>query len=543
MIHRFQQDISRIAPPERFTYPFHYAPHPLTVIAAREVERYLSARTEWHEELQQGKMFGVLIVRTPEGDIAYLAAFSGNLAGSNRHDFFVPPVFDLLQPGGFFRTEERRISDINRRIRELENADELTACRQEAARQQEAAAQAIAQARAELKAAKARRDARRQEGGLSAAELQALTAESQYQKAEYKRLEKRLKAEVAEAETRLHEQEAGLQALKQERKSRSNALQLRLFGQFRLLNARGEQRSLPELFADTPQRIPPAGAGECALPKLLQYAYTHGLHPLAFGEFWWGDPPRHEVRRQGAFYPACQSKCAPILRHMLAGLAVDDNPLATAAAQNYPLETVYEDEWIVIVNKPAGLLSVPGKGPADSVLDRLRKAYPAATGPLLVHRLDMDTSGLLLAAKTKEVHAALQKMFETRQVKKRYTALLEGNLETEEGTICLPLGPDLTDRPRQQVDFEHGKPALTYYRVRQRRDGYTLVDLYPMTGRTHQLRVHAAHQEGLHHPIVGDPLYGKKAARLYLHAASLELVHPVSGKTLHVCREAAFTDE
>lgn len=307
-----------------------------------------------------------------------------------------------------------------------------------------------------------------------------------------------------------------------------------------MLNARGEEKDLLEIFRDTPQGIPPAGAGECALPKMLQFAYLHRLRPLAMGEFWWGDSPKEEIRIHGHFYPSCRGKCGPILRHMLEGLEVEKNPLQEDIHRTTPLETVYEDEWIVIVEKPAGMLSVPGKDEIGSVLERLRERYPQATGPLLVHRLDMATSGLLLAAKTKEVHQKLQALFETRNMRKKYEAILEGTVETDEGCIELPLCPDPTDRPRQMASAERGKPAVTRYRVKKREGGRTWVDFYPLTGRTHQLRVHAAHPLGLGHPIVGDELYGHRAERMYLHAASLEFVHPVTGKKIQVEREADF---
>ena len=335
--------------------------------------------------------------------------------------------------------------------------------------------------------------------------------------------------------------EASLQALKHERKERSANLQLRLFRQFRLLNYRGEVKDLCELFADTVQRIPPAGAGECAAPKLLQYAYLHGWRPLAMAEFWWGKPSQTEVRRQGCYYPSCTGKCGPILRHMLQGLDVEDNPLAQENDKGKELEIVYEDESLVVVNKPSGLLSVPGKERDASVQALMQARLPQADGPLTVHRLDMDTSGLLLIAKSKEAHQCLQAQFEQRLIRKRYIALLEGVVPNDRGSINLPLRPDLHDRPRQVVDLLHGKPALTDYEVLARKDGRTLIAFYPQTGRTHQLRVHAAHPLGLHCPIVGDTLYGTPAERLCLHAEQLEFTHPVSGERMMFRVKEEFT--
>lgn len=539
-IHYLSFDSDGIELPSEFTYPFHYIPHPLTVMAAREVQDYLASRTDWTEELSEGKMFGVLIVQTPEGKVGYLAAFSGNLAGSNLHSFFVPPVYDLLQPDGFFRIEEANISAINKRIKELESSRQLTEMRTALAECRARVDRTLADAKQQMKEAKIVREQRRSEGA-GEEEQKAMIRESQFQKAEYKRLEKRLKEEMQQQAEELENQEQLIRQLKQERKTRSAALQQKLFEQFRMLNAKGEVKDLCELFKDTPQGTPPAGTGECALPKLLQYAYQHRLKPLAMGEFWCGKSPKEEVRHEGHFYPSCKGKCAPILKHMLIGLQVAKNPLAENVHKDTEPEIVYEDEWLLVVNKPAGMLSVPGKEALNSVYQFLHERYPEATGPMLVHRLDMATSGLLLAAKDKDTHQVLQALFSGRQIKKRYTAILSGTVSTDEGVISLPLCPNLHDRPRQIVSFEHGKPAITRYKVLERKNGKTLIAFYPLTGRTHQLRVHAAHQQGLSCPIVGDELYGKRADRLYLHAAELSFTHPVSGKDITICREADFS--
>lgn len=539
-IHYLSFDSDGIELPSEFTYPFHYIPHPLTVMAAREVQDYLASRTDWTEELSEGKMFGVLIVQTPEGKVGYLAAFSGNLAGSNLHSFFVPPVYDLLQPDGFFRIEEANISAINKRIKELESSRQLTEMRTALAECRARVDRTLADAKQQMKEAKIVREQRRSEGA-GEEEQKAMIRESQFQKAEYKRLEKRLKEEMQQQAEELENQEQLIRQLKQERKTRSAALQQKLFEQFRMLNAKGEVKDLCELFKDTPQGTPPAGTGECALPKMLQYAYQHRLKPLAMGEFWCGKSPKEEVRHEGHFYPSCKGKCAPILKHMLIGLQVAKNPLAENVHKNTEPEIVYEDEWLLVVNKPAGMLSVPGKEALNSVYQFLHERYPEATGPMLVHRLDMATSGLLLAAKDKDTHQVLQALFSGRQIKKRYTAILSGTVSTDEGVISLPLCPNLHDRPRQIVSFEHGKPAVTRYKVLERKNGKTLIAFYPLTGRTHQLRVHAAHQQGLSCPIVGDELYGKRADRLYLHAAELSFTHPVSGKDITICREADFS--
>lgn len=564
MIHFFKKPVSHLALPEKFTYPFHYTPHPLCVLAAEEVKEYIASRKEWQEELASGKMFGVLIVQTDNGitnneenQIGYLAAFSGNLAGKNLHPYFVPPVYDLLQPEGFFKIEEEQISAINIRIRELENSSSYLDSKEKWKIETEQAKAVLNQAKAELKMAKEAREIRRQSSPeLSEEEQASLIRESQYQKAEYKRLEKEWKKRLEELETEVRYFDIEIERLKTERKERSAALQRKLFEQFRMLNAQGEVKDLYTIFEQTVQKVPPAGAGECALPKLLQYAYLHQLKPLAMAEFWWGDSPKNEIRHHGYYYPSCKGKCEPILQHMLQGLEVDENPLLNPVHEEEELEIVFEDEWLLIVNKPAGMLSVPGKAEdRDSVYHRLKKKYPEATGPMIVHRLDMATSGLLLIAKTKKVHQDLQAQFANRSIKKRYVAVLDGIVLSERtGRIELPLCLNPLDRPRQIVSKEYGKEAITEYKIISESEKiidesersineprkYTRIVFYPLTGRTHQLRVHAAHPEGLGCPILGDELYGKKADRLYLHAEYIEFRHPIYGDIFRIQKKADF---
>ena len=608
MIHFFKKPVSHLALPEKFTYPFHYTPHPLCVLAAEEVKAYIASRKEWQEELASGKMFGVLIVQTDNGitnneenQIGYLAAFSGNLGGKNLHPYFVPPVYDLLQPEGFFKIEEEQISAINIRIRELENSSSYLGSKEKWKIETEQAKAVLNQAKAELKMAKEAREIRRQSSPeLSEEEQASLIRESQYQKAEYKRLEKEWKKRLEELETEVRHFDIEIERLKTERKERSAALQRKLFEQFRMLNAHGEVKDLYTIFEQTVQKVPPAGAGECAMPRLLQYAYLHQLKPLAMAEFWWGDSPKNEIRHHGYYYPSCKGKCEPILQHMLQGLEVDENPLLNLVHEEEELEIVFEDEWLLVVNKPVGMLSVPGKAEdRDSVYHRLKKKYPEATGPMIVHRLDMATSGLLLVAKTKEVHQDLQAQFANRSIKKRYVAVLDGTIiKTEKettpiaekailiaketvstkktakaertgrtGRIELPLCLNPLDRPRQMVSRKHGKEAITEYQIISESEKntsesentfnesnridesersinesrkYTRIIFYPLTGRTHQLRVHAAHPEGLGCPILGDELYGKKADRLYLHAEYIEFRHPIYGDILCIQKEADF---
>lgn len=542
MLHRFTTSITDIPLPERFTYPFCYTPHPLCILAAKEVQSYLTRQTAWKDELRQGKMFGVLIVQTEHGETGYLAAFSGILAGKNLHPFFVPPVYNLLQPQGFFKIEEENISSINRNIRQLENDKAYAALSAELARTIQSAEDILATAKAQLKEAKTAREQRRKEKELNAQEEAELIRESQFQKAEYKRLERSWKARITTLQTQTEDWERQISALKSERKTRSAALQQKLFEQFGMLNYRGEVKNLCEIFGQTVHKTPPAGAGECAAPKLLQQAYLHGWKPIAMAEFWWGDSPKTEIRHHGHYYPACKGKCEPILQHMLQGLQVEENPmLKRMQVPSQNLEIVYEDPWLSVINKPAGMLSVPGKEDAVSVYSLMRGQYPEADGPLTVHRLDMATSGLMLIAKTKRAHQNLQAQFKNRLVRKRYVALLEGIVPEDKGTVDLPLCLNPLDRPRQMVHTEHGKPAITDYQVLERLDGKrTRIAFYPRTGRTHQLRIHAAHPLGLHCPIIGDELYGEKADRLYLHAEYLEFIHPITGETVRITKEAEF---
>lgn len=539
MFHSFQTSIAGIELPRLFTYPFHYTPHPLCVMAAGEVQAYINKQTRWKEELDKGKMFGVLIVRTSNGQTGYLAAFSGNLCGSNSHSFFVPPVYDLLKPDGFFKIEEEQISAINHQIGQLQNCDRYLELQQKMERDTVSSQQALSEARKVLKAAKEKREQRRLHRP-NENEQAAMIRESQYQKAEFKRLERYWKEQISEIKTELESFSSQIEALKAERRNRSAALQQKLFQQFNFLNAKGETKNLCAIFEETVQKTPPAGAGECAAPKLLQYAYLSGLSPIAMAEFWWGESPKTEIRHHGYYYPSCRGKCEPILRHMLQGLNVEPAPTERySLSQNMP-EILFEDQWLLVLHKPEGVLSVPGKSEEQSIYSLLRARYPEATGPLVVHRLDMATSGLLLAAKTQEVHRHLQAQFENRSIKKRYIALLDGILPEEEGVIDLPICPDYLDRPRQMVNEELGKTAITRYQVMDRKNGQTRIAFFPLTGRTHQLRVHAAHPLGLNCPIVGDELYGRKAERLYLHAEYLEFIHPVSGQRMVIEKKAEF---
>ncbi len=328
-----------------------------------------------------------------------------------------------------------------------------------------------------------------------------------------------------------------INALKESRKQKSSVLQKKLFDNYAFLNRMGELRSIGEIFDNNP----PAGAGECAAPKLLHYAFKNGLKPIAMAEFWWGKSPKSEVRKHKQFYPACKSKCEPILmNHMLEELDLEANPFLENQAKGKTLEIVFEDDVLLVINKPTEFLTVPGKLLKDSVYTRIKTLYPQAEGPLIVHRLDMSTSGLLVVAKNSDAYINLQRQFIKRTVTKRYVALLEGIIDQNEGLIDLPLRVDLDDRPRQLVCYEHGKSAQTRWEIISKRNTQTRVYFYPITGRTHQLRVHAAHHLGLKTPIVGDDLYGSKANRLHLHAESITFTHPQTGTILTFTKEAPF---
>ena len=510
---------------EKMNNPFFYEPDALCLMAAEQVKGLVAQHETWREEVVQGKMFGVLVVErpTPHGtELGYLAAFSGQLGGKATWEGFVPPVFDYLQPDGYFKIHEREISEINAQLSEMERNPLLNELKTRLANEQETAETELNAYRKMMAEAKNEREEKRRRGA-TAEEQAAMVAESQFQKAELRRLKQRIKAQIECLQAELNVQEKAMTDLKNKRKRLSDALQRWLFQQFEMLNARGERRNLLDIFAPTPQRTPPAGTGECCAPKLLQHAFVMGYRPLSMAEFWLGRSHKTEIRREGAFYPACPGKCGPTLGFMLQGLdvaCVPQKPIDRAA-----LRVVYEDDGLVVVSKPHGMLSVPGRDGGTSVAQLMRQRYPDVDSPLIVHRLDQDTSGLMLIAKTKKMHRTLQLAFENHEVKKRYVAVLDGLLppEKQRGEISLPLNSNYLDRPRQMVDWLNGKPAVTRYEVIGHEGGRTIVALYPLTGRTHQLRVHCAHPDGLNLPILGDPLYGRKADRMYLHAEVIEV--------------------
>ena len=494
MIDRIHPLLTNIEPPSQLNSPFCYEPHPLCLLAADEVKAYVQANTDLLADAEKGEMFGVLVVEIPHGDdgetgVGFLAAYAGLLAGRNDWDWFVPPVFDAQKPDGHFKQTEAKISALNREIENLAPKDG--------------------------------------EGAPSAEDS------------------KRIKA------------------LKQQRKEMSNDLLLWLFDQYNFVNYKGEVRNVVDVWRDyhnSPQLLrkfplPPGGTGECCAPKLFHYAYQNGLKPLAVAEFWWGASPKREIRHHFQFYPACNGKCKPVLTWMLSsdtfardrvGEALTTGN-ATAREANPYVQTLYVDDQIAVVVKPGGLLSVPGNTGEISLYDIMRQRFPQATGPMMVHRLDQATSGVMVVAKTEFAYKQLQRQFEQRETGKRYVAIIEKGRSADcrlrvgdKGVITLPLAPDYLDRPRQIVDEETGKPAVTDYEIVGEEGPYLRVVLTPHTGRTHQLRVHCAHQDGLGCPIVGDELYGFRSDRLYLHAEMLSFVHPLTGERMEFTKEAEF---
>ena len=547
----FKTNISGIALPEKFTFPFYYEPHELSIIAANELQSYLETQTDFEhnfglkenqEGLVIGKMFGVLVCQNQEGKLGYLWAFSGKLAGVNHHPYFVPTIFDMLHEDGFFRKEEEVLNAINRQIEILENSDELLNAKRKLENTKKEAVTDIQNQKDKIKRLKIERDEKRNSfANLSASEIeqleQELSEESKKESILLKKMTKYWNFQIENAQKDVNLLLDEINQLKEERRQKSGSLQQKLFAEYSFLNPFGERKSIGEIFNNNP----PAGAGECAAPKLLHYAFEHHLKPIAMAEFWWGQSPKSEIRKHKQFYPACKSKCEPILlSHMLKGLEIEANPFQENPAEGKNIEIVFEDEVLAVINKPAEFLSVPGKIIADSVYQRVKELYPNATGPLIVHRLDMSTSGLMLIAKDEETYVKLQSQFIKRTIKKRYVALLDGILQENDGFIDLPLRVDLDDRPRQLVCFEHGKKAQTKWKKIEIRDNKTLVYFYPITGRTHQLRVHASHELGLKTPIVGDDLYGTKANRLHLHAESLTFEHPTTKKETTICEKAEF---
>ena len=548
----FHQDISHITLPVKLNFPFCYKPHELAVIASHQLQQYILTQSEICEAIGlnensggPGKMFGVLVVKNIDSKIGYLSAFSGKIGSKNQYPRFVPPIFDNLEETGFYKSGEEEVNIINRNLNALTNKAEYRDLLERLEDVKLKSESEIDKLKSEFIVAKKKRRNMRLEyneshGKSSENAFLDLDNESKRHHFIFKDCKKYYKNKVENLMSQLEPYQKAIIELRGKRKVMSAKLQQQLFESYSFLNILGISSNISEIFQVNEDQIPPAGAGECVAPKLLQYAFKTSLVPLALAEFWWGKSPTSEVRKHGMFYPACNSKCKPILGHMLEGLEVDENPMAENNSQFSDLDILYEDNYLVLVNKPCGMLSVPGKTKRNSVYDITRKKYPEATGPLIVHRLDMSTSGIMLIAKSKEIHKQLQTQFIKRNIKKRYVAILEGLVSQNEGEIHLPLRVDLDDRPRQLVCYKHGKTAITQWTVEERKNGVTRIYFYPVTGRTHQLRVHASHHMGLDMPIKGDDLYGVRSDRLYLHAEKLEFTHPVTNEKISIECKANF---
>jgi tRNA pseudouridine32 synthase/23S rRNA pseudouridine746 synthase len=523
--------------PKRVPSPFAVPPHPLAVRALEELREGVARFSELSTD---GKMFGVLVVARPDGRIGYLRAFSGMLGGTWHVDGFAPPAFDYAAREQFWPAGEAELATIDAELAAIDAR--IAPIRAELATLDTQHQRELDDLR-DIHAANRRdRHAARTETTDTDAR-HAIDQQSRADGAERKRMLARHRREREPLTAQLHVLDVERAAIDRRKAARSRELLVAIHQTYSFANARGELRSVRDIFAPAE---PPGGAGDCAAPKLLALAYREGLRPIAFAETWCGAPPATGGRHDGAFYPACRGKCGPILAHALGGLVTDELPIfgLPSVSDDEP-QRVFEDAWLIVVDKPVGLLSVPGRGEQlrDSVLVRLHRRYPDATGPLLAHRLDLDTSGLLIAAKDQQTYGALQRAFESRVIDKRYIAWVEGTVIGDTGTIDLPIRVDIDDRPRQILDPIHGKRAITEWRVLERTAQRTKLALFPRTGRTHQLRVHAAHPQGLAAPIVGDRLYAHAPhdePRLLLHAEAIAFRHPHTGQWLAFERPAPF---
>ncbi len=539
-----------------FTDPFRYIPDSLVCKAGKSVVSKLSEwssmpegspEREIERSFAEGKMIGVLICRPSTGSIqspSFIAAFSGTVKDSEGRvtgtvDGFVPPIIDLTDPNGYFKNEESRITLINNKIDTLCQSRELSSLKKAFADAESERDRQITDLHTQIRFAKMQRDEIRCETS-DPSRLEGLIKESQFQKAELKRLKDRWKAEISDIASKLTAFEEEIKKLKSLRAEMSDNLQRWIFENAVVHNGNGECSSIWKIFADK-GATPPGGTGECAAPKLLEYAFTHNLTPLAMGEFWYGRSPDSAVRTHGHFYPSCTSKCGPLLGYMLKGLEMAED----IHDNNQSPVVIHEDESVIVVEKPGGMPSVPGLDGRESLQEWLSATHGKEI--FAVHRLDMDTSGVMVFAKTSECAVNLQRQFEEHTVKKTYKARLTGSgngtlfKEKQSGSIELSLSPDHDERPRQKVDFVQGKAAFSEYETASMNpDGSTDILLYPHTGRTHQLRVHCAHTLGLASPIVGDLLYGSYSInmtppefnRLCLHALSITFRHPLTGNEM-----------
>ncbi|HPM12802.1 MAG TPA: RluA family pseudouridine synthase [Bacteroidales bacterium] len=546
----FNEPIDTNELPQQFTYPFYYTPHKLCIQALKQLQQFILAYPHWNHDFgidhivegsNVGKMFGVLVVQNTANELGFLAAFSGKVGESQVHPHFVPPISNIMESGSFYRKGEDELKLINDTIYSIQQSDEYlqsveiykTVCSESETE--------LGEYKQKIAANKLYRKSLRESISHTNNEpqlLQQLAKQSSDEHFAYKQLLTQCNKKIQDALARVQLFTKQIDELKLLRKQKSALLQQHIFDTYIFRNARGETANVRDIFATTEFGIPPAGAGDCAAPKLLQYAYTHNYTPIAMAEFWWGQSPKSEIRKHMHTYPSCKTKCEPILGFMLQGLDVEPNPITQKLAKHKVPEIVFEDDAILVVNKPADMLSVPGKIEAESVYSYFQAQYSM---PLhMAHRLDMSTSGILIIAKTFDVYTNLQQQFSLRTVHKQYVAIVEGVVTQDSGTIRLPLRVDLDNRPSQMVCFAHGKPAITTWKVVERMQNVTRLHLYPHTGRTHQLRVHCAHSQGLNCAIRGDELYGTPADRLYLHAEHIRFEHPITKEHMSFRVECDF---
>lgn len=518
-----------------FTYPFAYTPDTRCQEAKEIVKKELEGRDELREDIMNGKMFGVLVCENAEGRQGFIASFSGTLGGRSHQRWFVPPMLDYEQQDGVFKTEEAAISELNRAISQRENDSRYVEQKKTVIEKESESALTIRELKKRYTEHKQERKKLRTEHPELKDELDR---QSQFEKAEIKRTAAKLDEELSALRDSIAQYEIETEALKTERKKRSNILQRWLFSRMKAHCADGELLSVWDIFQVANKGVPPSGTGECAAPKLLNYAFAHKYKPISMAEFWMGTSPKGEIRIEGQFYPACNQKCGPLLSRMMRGMDIEANPLEKSAEKR-PLKILYEDEWLLIVDKPYGLMTVSDVPTQETLMTQVC-AIRNIEGPGYVHRLDMATSGIVVIAKDKETHQAMQQLFENREIKKRYVAIVEGRPKEQRGTIRLPLIPNIDDRPRQMVDFIRGKEAVTEYETIETNGATTRLRLYPLTGRTHQLRIHLASPLGLGCPIIGDNLYGHLGARLMLHSDAIRFIHPRTKKAVHISCTAEF---
>ncbi|MDQ6960962.1 MAG: pseudouridine synthase [Mariprofundaceae bacterium] len=523
--------------PARFPSPFAYSPHPLAEQAAQMLQQRL--KTERLEDgrslltANSGKMFGVLVVKDSDGELGFLSAFSGMMSGHWDLPGFVPPLCDQVFLNQFYPEGAEVLAQFTQQLKKLEQDPQRLALSQAVSAVEQQRHLAILTMKAQHKEAKKQRQLKREalqlldDPELQQRTMAVLASTSKRHDREATDIKRAWRNKLRHVKQHVDSYEQQMKQVKDQRSEKSRQLVRLVFKAYQLHNFLGERKPMGDFFLDG---LPPSGSGDCAAPKMIHYASIHQLQPIALAEFWWGESPSTGIRHHGHYYPSCRGKCRPILPFMLGGLEVDPEPIYIEQVAEDEPKLVYEDEHMLLINKPAGLLSVPGNVSEDSVFNRLLKRYPDCPELRLVHRLDMSTSGLILVAKNLRINKLLQKQFMDRTVEKRYEALLDGLLPPmpEQGEVNLPMRGDLDDRPRQMVCHEHGKPSRTYWQRLGSENGFTRVFFYPQTGRTHQLRIHASHRDGLNIPIVGDDLYGRIAERMMLHAQRLCFLHPLS---------------